>query len=141
MQFSQSYALATQLSQSYVLVLAQPSDDLQNLGLILEGLRCPLVMTSSVDQMIANVSSAAPYLVILACNDLHWSKRLVSRLRTISNARYATIVTLTDSHLSSWFPQDDDSGLDGFLVKPLSGDILVSLVQSALARQTFSPVS
>lgn len=141
MQLSQSYALATQLSQSYILVLAQPSDDLQNLGLILEGLRYPLVVASSVEQMIANISLTAPYLVILSCNDLHWSKRLVSRLRNISNARHATIVTLTDSHLSSWCPQDDHSGLDGFLVKPLSGDILVSLVQSALARQTFCSVS
>jgi len=37
-------------------------------------------------------------------------------------------------------PQADQSGLDGFLVKPLSGDILISLVQSALARQMVWPV-
>ncbi len=136
MSLSQSHALATQLSQSYVLVLGQPSDDLQSLGSVLEGLRCPLVVANSVEQMIANISSAAPYLVILVCSDLRWSSRLVMRLRDISNARYATIVALADSHLSSWLPQADHSGLDGFLVKPLSGDILISLVQSALARQT-----
>ncbi|NJK84184.1 MAG: response regulator transcription factor [Saprospiraceae bacterium] len=125
------------LSQSYVLVLAQQSDDLQMLEALLVPLRCPVVVANSVEEVMAEVSQAPPYLVILAGNRQNWSHTLIARLRNHANTSTVTIVALTDVHAPSWQHQEDNPGLDGFLVKPLSIDVLASLVQSAWARQTY----
>ena len=79
---------------------------------------------------------APAHLVILSGNQHHRSVNLVQDLRTLANTRQATIVVLTDCHAPSWMPLEETPGLDGFLVKPLSNDVVTSLVQSAWARRS-----
>ncbi|MGG6295955.1 hypothetical protein ACQ4M4_16320 [Leptolyngbya sp. AN02str] len=122
------------MSKRYVLVLEQSSEDLQMLRSLLERLSCAMVVTNSADQIVLTAREETPCLVILGGNQQSWSHGLISTLRDL--AKTSMIVALTDSHAPSWLPQDENPGLDGFLVKPLSGDVLSSLVQSAWARQT-----
>jgi AmiR/NasT family two-component response regulator len=122
--------------QSYVLVFSQDSDHLQGLEFLMTQLRCTWVIAHSAAQAIAKISQAPPYLIILAGNQQSWSKSLVNEFRRRSDVGKTTIVALTDSHAPSWLHQEENPGLDGFLVKPLNGDVFISVVQSAWARQT-----
>jgi AmiR/NasT family two-component response regulator len=124
------------LTQSYVLVLDQGSDYLQGLECLITDLRCPLVVAHSAAQAIDRVTQTPPYLIILAGNQRNWSKKLVNEFRQRANTAKTTIVALTDSHDPSWLHQEENPGLDGFLVKPLNGDVLTSVVQSAWMRQS-----
>lgn len=124
-----------QLLKNYVLVLHQQAEDSPVLETLLERLRCSTFIAHSADQMIAKASQEPPYLVILAGNDQTWSYGLVNKLRGVANACGVTIVALTDCHAPSWLYQEENPGIDGFLVKPLSNDVLTSLIQSAWARQ------
>lgn len=130
-----------QLNQSYVLVLDKPSDELRRLESQLARLHCPVVVTNSAVQMMLRVSQSPPSLVILVGGDRRWSEVLVKQLRNNANARHTTIVTLTDHHAPSWLHQEENPGFDGFLVKPLTADVLMSLVQSAWARQSVGSAS
>ncbi|MBF2000236.1 MAG: hypothetical protein IGS50_20595 [Synechococcales cyanobacterium C42_A2020_086] len=121
----------------YILVLDQDSDDLQMLEALQSRVRCPLVVTSSPDQAMAKMGQSPPSLLILTGNHQSWSASFVRRLRTMANACGIVIVGLTDVHAPSWLRQEDNPGLDGFLVKPLNCDILTSLLQSAWVRQTY----
>jgi AmiR/NasT family two-component response regulator len=123
-------------TQSYVLVLDQGSDYLQGLEFLMAQLKCPVVVAHSATQAIARVTQTPPYLIILAGNPQNWSRKLVNEFRQRVNARKTTIVALTDSHDPSWLHQEENPGLDGLLVKPLNGDVLTSVVQSAWMRQT-----
>ncbi|QYO64735.1 two-component system response regulator [Leptolyngbya sp. 7M] len=123
--------------QNYILILDQGSDDLQLIESLLGHLRCPLVVASSPEQAMARASQAPPYLLILTGNQNQWSKSLVHQFRTLADTSGITIVALTDVHAPSWLRQEDNPGLDGFLVKPLNRDILSSLIQSAWVRQTY----
>jgi DNA-binding NarL/FixJ family response regulator len=96
-----------------------------------------MVVASSPDQAMARAVQAPPYLLILAGSQRSWSKALVHDFRNIASTCGITIVALTDFHAPSWLRQDENPGVDGFLVKPLNRDVLVSLVQSAWARQTY----
>ena len=125
-------------SQSYVLVLDQDSGNLQSLGALLDQLRCPMVITRSIDQAMAEASQISPYLIILSGEQQNWSKTLVKRLRSVANhSDYITIVALTDFYSSNWFSQEENPDLDGILVTPLDSDVLISLVQSAWLRRTY----
>lgn len=126
--------------QSYVLVFSQDSEHLQGLEFLMTQLRCRWVIAHSAAQAIAEISQASPYLIILAGNQQSWSKSLVNEFRQRSDIRKTTIVALTDSHSPSWLHQEENPGLDGFLVKPLNGDVLVSVMQSAWARQASGAV-
>jgi DNA-binding NarL/FixJ family response regulator len=124
-------------SQSYVLILAQPSDDLQMLESLLERLKCPSIVTHSPEQALAQANQDPPYLMIFAGSHPKWLQMRVNDLRSnLANAGSITIVALTDFHVPKWLHQEDNPGFDGFLVKPLSSDVLTSLLQSAWARQT-----
>lgn len=123
--------------ESYILVLDQHPEDLQMLESLLKPLKSSVVIASSAAQAMDRISQAPPYLVILTGSRQNWSHALVSQLREQANAAHLTIVALTDVHAPSWQHQEDNPGLDGFLVKPLSGDVVMSLVQSAWARQTY----
>lgn len=94
-----------------------------------------MVVAHSMEQVVARVNQAVPSLVILAGNDYEWSQVLVDKLRDSTGACGVTIVALSDCHAPHWLYQEHNPGLDGFLVKPLSGDVLISLVQSAWAKQ------
>ncbi|MBD2059824.1 response regulator transcription factor [Oculatella sp. FACHB-28] len=100
-----------------------------------------MVFASSIDQVVAKVSQMSPYLVILAGDGQNWSQALVKDLRDAANTCETTIVALTDCNAPSWVHQEENPGFDGFLVKPISSDVLTSLVQSAWARQTYCSAS
>lgn len=124
-------------SRNYVLVLDQSSEDLQVLGSILSCLRCPMVVAQSTDQAIEKANQATPSLIILSGNQQNWSKALVREFRNNTNTCGTTIVALTDFHAPSWLRQEENPGIDGFLVKPINPDILSSLLQSALVRHHY----
>lgn len=125
---------------SYVLVLNHQSDDLHMLQALLELLRCPLIVTSSTDQAMQKMSQSPPYLVILVGNYHYWSKSLINDLRDNASKVKVTIVALTDVHAPNWLRQEENPGVDGFLVKPLSPDVMSSVVQAAWAKQTYCSV-
>ncbi len=125
-------------SHNYVLVLEQNSEDLQRLELLFHRLSCSMVVTNSAAQAVATASQVPPYLIILSGSQSAWSESLIHQFRNIADACDGTILALTDSHAPSWQRQEDNPGFDGFLVKPLHGDVLVSLLQSALARKSYS---
>jgi DNA-binding NarL/FixJ family response regulator len=123
--------------QKYILILDEGSDDLQIIESLLGHLRCPIVVAASPEQAMARARQAPPYLLILVGNQQDWSKHLVHQFRGLADACGITIVALTDVHAPSWLRQEDNPGVDGFLVKPLNQDILSSLVHSAWVRQTY----
>jgi CheY-like chemotaxis protein len=125
-------------SQSYVLIIDQESEDLHVLESLLSFLKCSVVVVNSTEQALACASQGIPYLVILIGNHPNGAQVVVNHLRREAckhNRSGVMIVALTDVHTPSWLHQDENPGFDGFLVKPISGDVLMSLVQSALARQ------
>ena len=123
--------------QNYVLIFDKGTEDLQMLESLLGHLRCPLVVASSVEQAMAKAKQAPPYLLILLGAQQSWSQPLVHQFRSLADSCGITIVALTDMHAPSWLRQEDNPGVDGFLVKPLNRDILTSVVQSAWVRQTY----
>lgn len=118
---------------SYVLLLAEQAEELFGLASLLEKLRFTVEIAHSAEQAIAKVSHTAPCLMILQGN--RWSSTFVQELRTLANSQRMMLVVLTDCHAPSWLHQDQNPGFDGYLVKPLSSDVLSSLVQSASVRQ------
>lgn len=124
-------------SQSYVLLFEHQLDDLQLLKTLLKRMRCPFVVAHSASQMLQAVDNSPPCLVILAGGHQQWPSGLVEQLRSVTGFGASTIVALTDIHAPSWPRQEENPGLDGFLVKPLETDVLTSLVQSARVRQTY----
>lgn len=118
---------------NYVLLLSQRRDELYGLESLLGRLKFRVQIADSIEHAVATVRQAPPCLVILYGND--WSELPLQRLRAIADSESITLVVLTDCHMPRWLYQDQNPGFDGFLVKPLSSDILSSLVQSASARQ------
>lgn len=123
-------------SRSYVLIFEHQSDDVHVLQALLERMCCPFMVTNSISQMLQAASEAPPCLLILAGGHQHWSTGLVNQLRSITGIGASTIVALTDIHAPNWPRQEENPGIDGFLVKPLDPEVLTSLVQSARVRQT-----
>jgi AmiR/NasT family two-component response regulator len=123
--------------QNYILILDEGSEDLQIIESLIGHLRCPMVVAGSIEQAMVNVRQTPPCLLILMGNQQDWSKPLMRQFRTLADSCGITIVALTDVHAPSWLRQEDNPGVDGFLVKPLNRDILSSLLQSAWVRQTY----
>lgn len=121
-------------SQSYVLVLDHQPEDIQHIRKVLHRLRCPMVIAESVDQAIATALQSPPSLVLLAGHHAAAGK-LVTDLRHIAQHCGITILSLADGSTPYWLHQEENPGFDGFLVKPLDRDVMVSLLQSAWARQ------
>lgn len=124
-------------TKTYVLVLNQGTNDLQRLGSLLTQLKCPVEWADSPEQAMRKAKQTPPCLVILAGNPYDWSHGIVHRFRSISDRSSMTIVGLTDFHAPSWLRQEENPGVDGFLVNPLNQDVLNSLVQSAWVRQSY----
>jgi hypothetical protein len=66
-----------------------------------------------------------------------WLKEQVQALRCSSETSPITIVALSESTSHSWRSPQEMPELDGFLVKPVTDDILVSLMQSASIKQAY----
>ena len=122
--------------QDYILVLGPESEDMQALESLLNRLKYSVAVANSPEQAVDQASQRLPYLVIISGDRAYFSPRLVKQLRQLASLCGTTIVALTDFHAPSWLHQDDNPGVDGYLVKPLTGDVLCSLVQSAWARQS-----
>lgn len=103
----------------------------QSLANLVEG---AIFVAHSADQAVARIEQGIPYLVILSGAHQNWSPAFVDRLRETVKPLGTTIVALTQSHEPSWSPQEDHPGIDGFLVEPLSQDVLNLLVKSAVAK-------
>lgn len=98
-------------------------------------------ITNSEEQAVAQTVQEPPFLIILAGDYHHWSRSLLGQLRSPDNAHRITLVALTDFHAPSWMYQEENPGFDGFLVNPISSEVLLSLVQSAHTRQICCSVS
>ncbi|MEA5465185.1 hypothetical protein [Leptothoe sp. PORK10 BA2] len=123
-------------SNGYVLLLGQclgADLTLQSLSTQVEG---PVFVAQSAEQAVARIEQGIPYLVILSGTDQNWSPAFVNQLRETTKPSGTTIVALTQFHEPSWSPQEDHPGIDGFLVEPLSQDVLHLLVESAVAKTT-----
>lgn len=120
-------------SSPYVLLLAPQSiEALHGLESLLQQMPYAVEIVHSFDQAVAKVVHEPPCLVIL--QEQPWSQSLIRQLRTLKNADRITLVMLTEPHSPSWLHQEQNPGVDGFLVKPLSPEVLTSLIQSASAR-------
>ncbi|OLP16059.1 hypothetical protein BST81_22790 [Leptolyngbya sp. 'hensonii'] len=128
-------------SRKSVLVIGQQSSQLDELSSLLGQSRYYVAIADSEDQAVAHISQANPCLIILAGTHQSWSHALVRDLRSTPPTSGVTIVALTDCHAPSWLHQEDNPGFDGFLVNPISDEILTSLVQSASVRQAFLTAS
>lgn len=124
-----------ELPQSNVLILEKGAEELGELKALLVEMQCSVAIAHSEDQAIIHTDQRSPFLVILAGDFQSWSRNLLTQLRQRNTQDRMTIVALTDWHAPSWLHQEECPDLDGFLVKPISGEILRSLIQSAWARQ------
>ncbi|MGF1458202.1 MAG: hypothetical protein ACFBSG_04180 [Leptolyngbyaceae cyanobacterium] len=125
-------------SQDYVLVLDEQES--QHHQSELPGLLAdlyPFVVTSSVEQAVEQAQRMNPCLVILVGEDPAWFEHRVKALRQSDRVPTMTIVALTESESPRWQKSEPPVMLDGFLVQPLTDDILVSLVQSAIIKQSY----
>jgi DNA-binding response OmpR family regulator len=122
-------------SQEYILLLGQRLEGTQVISFLVNQ-SWPVFVAQSDDQAIARVQEATPCLVILAGNQQHWPQALVKRLRDQAEPKGTIILALTDSDEPRWSLDQEDTDLDGFLVQPVSYEVLTSLIESALAKTT-----
>ncbi|MDJ1169067.1 response regulator [Roseofilum sp. BLCC_M154] len=118
-----------------VLVLGQELEDLNLLQSMLNHVPCQVAIAKSPEQAVSLSSQTLPSLVILSGNCHQWSSDFVYQLREQAKKCGVTIIALTDCHAPSWLHQESHLGLDGYLVKPLATDILMSVVESARLRR------
>ncbi len=98
---------------------------------------CSVYVASSPEQAIAQAQEALPCLVILVGHDHTWVAQQLQRLRRSPQTLEMPIMALTEAPWPTWEPQANRPDVDGFLVKPLTPDVLHSLVASALVQQAF----
>lgn len=123
--------------QDYVLVLDEQQRQMFAPDFLSTSDQYPFVIVSSVEHAVKQAREVSPCLVILVGEDRNWFQHQVRTLRHSSQAPAMTIVALAESASSTWQDSKEDLQLDGFLVKPLSDDILTSLVQSAIVKQSY----
>jgi DNA-binding NarL/FixJ family response regulator len=120
----------------YILLLAEHPRQVRVLMSLLGCSSHSVAIACSAEQAMTQVNEKPPFLIILAGDHQNWSHTLLHELRTRANAHPITLVALTDFHAPSWIHQEENPGFDGFLVSPISSEVLSSLVQSAYTRQT-----
>jgi AmiR/NasT family two-component response regulator len=120
----------------YILLLAEHPRQVRVLMSLLGCSSHSVAIACSAEQAVTQVNEKPPFLIILAGDHQNWSQTLLHELRTRASAYPVTLVALTDFHAPRWIHQEENPGFDGFLVSPLSSEVLSSLVQSAYTRQT-----
>jgi CheY-like chemotaxis protein len=125
----------------YVLLLAKHPRQVRVLASLLRRLRYSVEVSCTEDQAIAQAGARPPFLVILTGNHQDWSPNLLARLRNQAEIQATTLVAVTDFHAPSWVHQEENPGFDGFLVNPISSEVLFFLVQSAHTRRSLCLVS
>jgi AmiR/NasT family two-component response regulator len=123
--------------QNYVLILDEQYQWFPHTESTLSTTQLPICVASSTEQAVAQVQRMAPCLVILVGDDQSWVRAQVHTLRQATQSQPATILALTESTQPNWEPHENTPDLDGFLVKPLTLDVLHSLIQSALVKQSY----
>ncbi|WP_146141208.1 hypothetical protein [Stenomitos frigidus] len=126
-----------QSPSSDILLLAKQPCEIHVLASLLRYSNYSIASATSEEQALAQMSHQVPFLIILAGDHQNWSQALLQELRTFANRHRTTFVALTDFHAPRWMHQEENPGFDGFLVSPLSSEVLSSLVQSAQTRQAF----
>lgn len=128
-------------SHNYILVLSPQHSSDPVVQSLMGKIADTVFIAQSADQAVARIEQGIPYLVILSGAQQSWAPALVSRLRETVKPLVTTIVALTQSHEPSWSPHEDHPDIDGFLVEPISQDILSLLVKSAAAKTTLQSKS
>jgi CheY-like chemotaxis protein len=126
-----------QSSSNNILLLAKQPRELRVLSSLLRHSSYSVTSASSEEQALAQMTRRSPFLIILAGDHQCWSQALLKEVRIYASTHRTTFVALTDFHTPRWMHQEENPGFDGFLVYPLSNDVLSSLVQSAHTRQAF----
>jgi len=121
--------------KNHVLLLGQELDDLNLLQSLLNQVPCRVAIAKSPEQAVTLSSQTLPSLVILSGNYHQWSADFVHQLREQAQKCGVTIIALTDCHAPSWLHRESPLGVDGYLVKPVATDILMSVVESARLRR------
>ena len=129
------------LSQDYVLVLDEQKYHSPKPALCNLSGHCAFVIATSVEHAIEQAQQKNPCLVILVGENQSWFEHQVRILRQSNQTPAMTIVALTESGSPRWHSANNHLDLDGFLVQPLTDDILVSLVQSAVVKQSYRQAS
>lgn len=122
---------------SSILLLAKQPHEIHALASLLRYSSYSVASATSEEQALAQIIQRPPFLIILAGDHQNWSQALLQKLRAFANAHRTTFVALTDFYAPRWMHQEENPGFDGFLVSPLSSEVLSSLVQSAQTRQAF----
>ncbi|MCU0549907.1 MAG: hypothetical protein MUC48_11220 [Leptolyngbya sp. Prado105] len=118
---------------TYILLLAPQLEELDGLESLLQQMALDVEIVNTADQALAKVSQKPPCLIIL--QEHLRSQSLIHQLRRIGHADRTTLVIVTETDSPSWLHQEQHPDVDGFLVKPLSPDVIFSLIHSASARQ------
>jgi DNA-binding NarL/FixJ family response regulator len=129
------------LASGHILLLAKQPHRVRVLASLLGRSSHSVAIATTEEQAIAHTIHYPPFLIILAGNHGNWSQPLLHELRARANVHNITLVALSDFHAPSWIHQEENPGFDGFLVTPISSEILSSLVQSAHTRQVCCPAS
>jgi DNA-binding NarL/FixJ family response regulator len=129
------------LVSSYILLLAKHPYEACNLASLLGCSNYSVAIANSEEQAVAHTAQHPPFLIIFAGDHQNWSRTLLRELRSHANAHRITLLALTDFHTPKWMRQEENPGFDGFLVSPISTEILSLLVQSAHTRQICCPAS
>ena len=119
----------------YILLLAKHPRQVRFLLSLLGCCSFAVQIACSEEQAVVQATERPPFLVILAGDHRSWSQELLHQLRTRPRTHPTTLLALTDFHAPSWVHQEENPGFDGFLVSPISSEVLFSLVQSAHTRQ------
>lgn len=124
-------------SKDYVLVLNERRRQVHQPEFPVASAQYSFIVVPSVEDAIEQARKVTPCLVILIGESHAWFENQVKALRHALEAPSMTVVALTDSTAPNWQASKETMELDGFLVKPLTDDILVSLVQSAIVKQSY----
>jgi CheY-like chemotaxis protein len=130
-----------QLPSHSILLLTKQPGKIHILVSLLQDSRFAVAIATSEAQAAQQVEQSPPFLIILAGDHQAWSPDSLHQLRHQANSHHITLVALSDFHAPSWVHQDENPCFDGFLVNPISYEILLSLVQSAHTRQMCSLVA
>lgn len=126
------------LSFSHILLIAQQPQSV-GVDVLTSSLRQSLysvAIANTEEQAVAQTRSNPPFLIILAGDYQNWSDSLLQELRSYATEHRTTLVAVTDTHAPSWLHQEENPGFDGFLVSPISSEVLCSLVHTAHTRQS-----
>ena len=130
-----------QLPSDSILLLTKQPSKIHILIALLRNSKFSVLIATSETHAAQQVIQFQPFLIILAGAHQAWSRDSLNELRNQANSHHTTLVALSDFHAPNWVHQDENPCFDGFLVNPISHEILLSLVQSAHTRQICSLVA